>query len=88
MGLGLARADLVVVGAGVAGLTAALHAAELGLRVVICNKGAAYSPESLQNAGSLEHAGPVEHSTSTYYAQGGVAAVSYTHLTLPTNREV
>ncbi|WP_454174732.1 L-aspartate oxidase [Gordonia sputi] len=76
MGLDLARADLVVVGAGVAGLTAALHAAELGLRVVICNKGAAYSPESLQNAGSLEHAGPVEHSTSTYYAQGGVAVVA------------
>ena len=76
MGLDLARADLVVVGAGVAGLTAALHAAELGLRVVICNKGAAYSPESLQNAGSLEHAEPVEHSTSTYYAQGGVAVVA------------
>ncbi|KNA91216.1 L-aspartate oxidase [Gordonia sp. w5E2] len=77
MGLDLARADLVVVGAGVAGLTAALHAAELGLRVVICNKGAAYSPESLQGAGSLEHSGrPVEHSTSTYYAQGGVAVVA------------
>ncbi|GAB37986.1 MULTISPECIES: L-aspartate oxidase [Gordonia] len=86
MALDLTRADLVadlvVVGAGVAGLTAALRAAELGLRVVICNKGAAYSPESRAHAGPVEHAGPaqhgapVEHSTSTYYAQGGVAVVA------------
>ena len=87
MGLDLAPADvsvadLVVVGAGVAGLTAALRAAELGLRVVICNKGAAYSPESLHHAQSLQQdeslqqAGSVEHSTSTYYAQGGVAVVA------------
>ncbi|WP_343940844.1 FAD-dependent oxidoreductase, partial [Pseudonocardia zijingensis] len=33
-----ARADLVVVGSGVAGLTAALDAAELGLRVVVVTK--------------------------------------------------
>lgn len=34
-----ASADLVVVGSGVAGLTAALRAAELGLRVVVVTKG-------------------------------------------------
>jgi L-aspartate oxidase len=37
----LAGADLVVVGSGVAGLTAALDAAELGLRVVVVTKDAA-----------------------------------------------
>ncbi|MCT2585271.1 L-aspartate oxidase [Actinophytocola gossypii] len=36
-----ARADLVVVGSGVAGLTAALRARELGLRVLVVTKGAA-----------------------------------------------
>ncbi len=36
-----AAADLVVVGSGVAGLTAALDAAELGLRVVVVSKDAA-----------------------------------------------
>ena len=36
-----AGADLVVVGSGVAGLTAALDAAELGLRVVVVTKDAA-----------------------------------------------
>ncbi|MFI7412536.1 L-aspartate oxidase [Streptomyces sp. NPDC049627] len=35
-----ARADLVVVGTGVAGLTAALTAVELGLRVLVVTKGA------------------------------------------------
>lgn len=67
MGLDLAYADLVVVEAGVAGLTAALHAAESGLRVVICNKGDGHRPESASSG---------EHSTSTYYAQGGVAVVA------------
>ncbi|HEY0637480.1 MAG TPA: FAD-dependent oxidoreductase, partial [Pseudonocardiaceae bacterium] len=37
----LADADLVVVGSGVAGLTAALEARALGLRVVVVTKGAA-----------------------------------------------
>ncbi|GAB3466204.1 L-aspartate oxidase [Actinophytocola sediminis] len=36
-----ARADLVIVGSGVAGLTAALRARELGLRVLVVTKGAA-----------------------------------------------
>ncbi|HWM01646.1 MAG TPA: FAD-dependent oxidoreductase, partial [Actinophytocola sp.] len=36
-----ADADLVVVGTGVAGLTAALRAAELGLRVLVVTKDAA-----------------------------------------------
>ncbi|UQE74973.1 L-aspartate oxidase [Gordonia sp. PP30] len=57
------RADLVVVGAGVAGLTAALTAEEAGLRVVVLNKGRAWRPEEL------------EQSTSTFYAQGGIAVV-------------
>ncbi|MDT7789316.1 MAG: L-aspartate oxidase, partial [Pseudonocardiales bacterium] len=35
-----ARADLIVVGTGVAGLTAALHARELGLRVLVVTKAA------------------------------------------------
>jgi L-aspartate oxidase len=44
-----AEADLVVVGSGVAGLTAALDAAELGLRVVVVTKDAA-------DAGSTRYA--------------------------------
>ncbi|MGC4964325.1 L-aspartate oxidase [Gordonia sp. DT101] len=57
------RADFVVVGAGVAGLTAALRAAEAGLRVVILTKGPAWHPDR------------VEQATSTFYAQGGIAVV-------------
>lgn len=63
------RADLVVVGAGVAGLTAALSAAEAGLRVVVLNKGRRWRAED------------ADQSTSTYYAQGGIAVV------LPDNDE-
>ncbi|MYR07245.1 L-aspartate oxidase [Gordonia sp. SID5947] len=57
------RADFVVVGAGVAGLTAALRAAEAGLRVVVLNKGPAWHPDRTEQA------------TSTFYAQGGIAVV-------------
>nr|WP_024332549.1 L-aspartate oxidase [Gordonia hirsuta] len=57
------RADAVVVGAGVAGLTAALTAAQRGLKVVVLNKGPAWLPEQ------------AEQSTSTFYAQGGIAVV-------------
>ena len=57
------RADLVVVGAGVAGLTAALSAAESGLKVVVLNKGRHWRPED------------ADQSTSTFYAQGGIAVV-------------
>ncbi|MCH5641084.1 L-aspartate oxidase [Gordonia sp. ABSL49_1] len=56
-------ADLVVIGAGVAGLTAALSAAERGLSVVILNKGPHWAPNR------------AEQTTSTFYAQGGVAVV-------------
>ncbi|MDY6811014.1 MAG: L-aspartate oxidase [Actinomycetota bacterium] len=57
------RADLVVVGAGVAGLTAAVSAAEAGLRVVVLHKGAAWQADR------------PEQSTATFYAQGGIAVV-------------
>lgn len=57
------RADLVVVGAGIAGLTAALSAASAGLSVVVLNKGPHWRPD--------RH----EQSTSTFYAQGGIAVV-------------
>ncbi|GAB19584.1 L-aspartate oxidase [Gordonia effusa NBRC 100432] len=56
-------ADLVVVGAGIAGLTAALSAAAEGLRVVVLNKGPKWRADR------------DEQSTSTFYAQGGIAVV-------------
>ena len=55
--------DLVVVGAGVAGLTAALRAVERGLSVTVL-------------AGLDAHDGSVAGATSTAYAQGGIAAVA------------
>ncbi|WP_238420502.1 L-aspartate oxidase [Gordonia sp. 'Campus'] len=61
--VGALRADLVVVGAGIAGLTAALCAAENGLEVIVLNKGPRWD------------ATRGEQPTSTFYAQGGVAVV-------------
>lgn len=60
------RADLVVVGAGIAGLTAARCAAEAGLDVVLLNKGARWDPAQAERA------------TATYYAQGGIAVLDPT----------
>ncbi|WP_375003341.1 L-aspartate oxidase [Gordonia sp. PS3] len=57
------RADLVVVGAGVAGLTAALTAAARGLTVTVLTKGRTWAQPG------------AEHSASTFYAQGGIAVV-------------
>ncbi len=57
-------ADLLVVGAGVAGLTAAITAAEDGLSVVVLNKGPQWRSDR------------TEQPTATYYAQGGVAVVA------------
>lgn len=57
------RADLVVVGAGVAGLTAAVAAAEAGLAVIVLNKGRGWRP------------GDLDPGTATYFAQGGIAVV-------------
>ncbi|GGF18036.1 L-aspartate oxidase [Williamsia phyllosphaerae] len=59
------RTDLVVVGAGVAGLTAAISAAEAGLQVTVINKG---RPWRLG----------VASDTATQYAQGGIAVVDPT----------
>lgn len=57
------HADLVVVGAGVAGLTAAVSAAEAGLSVIVLNKGRGWRP------------GDLDPGTATYFAQGGIAVV-------------
>ncbi|MFW0794328.1 L-aspartate oxidase [Gordonia sp. CPCC 205515] len=57
------RADFVVIGAGIAGLTAALSAAHAGLRVVVLNKGPHWRADRSEQA------------TSTFYAQGGIAVV-------------
>ena len=46
-------ADTVVVGAGVAGLTASLHLARAGLRVVVIDKGVPWREGSSANAGTL-----------------------------------
>ncbi|MGC4933241.1 L-aspartate oxidase [Gordonia sp. DT30] len=56
-------ADLVVVGAGVAGIAAALTAHAAGLRVVVVHKGPRWQPDRAEQA------------TATFYAQGGIAAV-------------
>ena len=61
------RADLVVVGAGVAGLTAAVRAAESGLAVIVLNKGSGWRPDD-----------PAPN-TATYFAQGGIAVVEPTN---------
>jgi fumarate reductase flavoprotein subunit len=44
------EADIVVVGGGISGLTAALSAAEAGARTVLLEKGATYSVRGLHNA--------------------------------------
>ncbi|GAA1458767.1 L-aspartate oxidase [Williamsia maris] len=59
------RTDLVVVGAGVAGLTAAVSAAQAGLQVTVINKGRRWRPG-------------VPSDTATQYAQGGIAVVDPT----------
>ncbi|MGV9670715.1 L-aspartate oxidase [Gordonia sp. NPDC003504] len=58
-----AHADLVIVGAGIAGITAALTAHAAGLRVTMLHKGQAWNPDR------------AEQPTSTFYAQGGIAVV-------------
>ncbi|MCF8572218.1 L-aspartate oxidase [Gordonia sp. HY002] len=77
------RADLVVIGAGIAGLTAALSAAERGLDVVVLNKGSRWDGvqrtvgqgDQAQGNQAQGNQAQGEHSTSTFYAQGGIAVV-------------
>lgn len=56
-----ARADLIVVGTGVAGLTAALEARELGLRVLVITKAAAGSGNTRWAQGGVAVVLPGEH---------------------------
>ncbi|MFC5289176.1 L-aspartate oxidase [Actinokineospora guangxiensis] len=56
-----ARADLVVVGTGVAGLTAALRARELGLRVLVVTKAAAVDGNTRWAQGGVAVVLPGEH---------------------------
>ena len=46
-----ASADVVIIGAGVAGITAALELAERGMRVVVCEKGIVAGEQSSKNWG-------------------------------------
>ncbi|MBP2324063.1 L-aspartate oxidase [Kibdelosporangium banguiense] len=56
-----ARADVIVVGTGVAGLTAALEARELGLRVLVITKAAAGSGNTRWAQGGVAVVMPGEH---------------------------
>ncbi|MFJ9447794.1 L-aspartate oxidase [Kitasatospora sp. NPDC101235] len=56
-----ARADLVVVGTGVAGLTAALTAVELGLRVLVVTKGAPEDGNTRHAQGGVAVVLPAAH---------------------------
>ncbi|NUT50684.1 MAG: FAD-binding protein, partial [Saccharothrix sp.] len=56
-----ARADLLVVGTGVAGLTAALRARELGLRVLVVTKAAAGDGNTPWAQGGVAVVLPGEH---------------------------
>lgn len=51
--LSIDRADIVVIGAGVTGISAALFAAQAGARVVVLDRGLANAEASGGNAGSL-----------------------------------
>ena len=59
------RADFVVVGAGIAGLTAAVRAAEAGCSVVILNRSENDIPWALKTPrGAIQNASP-KHSITT-----------------------
>ena len=47
---GTAAADVVVVGSGIAGLTAALSAAEAGARTILLEKGSTFHTRGIHNA--------------------------------------
>ena len=80
--LGRDRADLVVIGAGVTGLAAALHAARAGAEVVCLDRGRAGGEASGGNAGSL-HLQLLSWDFGGKAFAGGSAALR----TLPLQRE-
>ena len=51
------RADVVVIGGGVAGICAALYLAEAGIRVVLCEKGVVAGEQSSRNWGWVRQMG-------------------------------
>jgi L-aspartate oxidase len=61
-----ARADLVVVGSGVAGLTAALRARELGLRVLVVTKAAADGGNTRWAQGGVAVVGSADDSIAAH----------------------
>ena len=73
--------SVLVVGGGIVGLATARVLARRGIQVVLLEKEPALAQHQTGRNSGVVHAG-------LYYAPGSLKAVSYTHLTLPTNREV
>ena len=51
------RADVVIVGGGIIGLTTAMHLAEAGISCVVCEKGVLAGEQSSRNAGWVRQQG-------------------------------
>jgi len=81
--------DLVIIGAGAAGLTAALTAAELGLSCLVLEKEGAIGGSSVMSGGSLCFAGTdvqAEHGIedSEDQLRADLLALSLIHISEPT----
>ena len=74
--------DVIVIGGGTAGIPCALFAAMGGARVLLIEKSPALGGTLFWSTGQIAGSGTV------FQERLGITAVSYTHLTLPTNREV